>query len=229
MEAIAITHSNKSRQAVFAALQPIFSQSVFDDTSLRQLIATLDQGVKEQYNAETIEKLVKLYIDAQGGDYKPSLELVCEVVDLLVRNSKPRAADEWIEAYKQLEEEASSSLTSEVKANTKAGFANLYSTYLSALSSPTFQTHRFDLTNLLLQQMKQDDIEPTTKVFNALMQILLQSGQLDKIFLLYRVLVAWKEKERTVTSGSGLYPDGMAFVLMFLMLRAIKLTRAPRG
>ena len=34
MEAIAITHSNKSREAVFAALQPIFSQSIFDDTSV---------------------------------------------------------------------------------------------------------------------------------------------------------------------------------------------------
>ena len=181
--------------------------------------------MKEQDNAETIEKLVKLYIDAQGSDYKPSFELVCEVIDLLVRNLKPRAADEWIEVYKQLEEEAPSSLMSEGKAKPKARFPDLYSTCLSALSSPTFQTHHFDLTNLLLQRMNQDGIEPT-KVFNALMQILLQSGQLDKMFLLYGVLMAWKEKEKKGMSGSGLYPDGMTFVLMF---RAIKLVRTPRG
>ena len=227
MEAIAIAHSRKTREQVFTALKPIFSKSVFNDTSLRELIATLDQGVKEQYNAETIEKLVKVYIDAQGSDYKPSFDLVCSLVDLLARNSKPKLADKWIEAYKELEEKIPPLTKPKPKTKINTRSADLYSTYLSALASPTTLQKHANLSNRLFEKMNKDGIEPTTQLFNTLMQTFLLTGQLDKVFILYGILMAWKWKGWEKREGEWLvYPDGTTFVLMF---RAIKLATAPRG
>lgn len=221
MEAISIIHSPKTRKEVFRSLKVVFEEGSFDDSSLKDLIETLNEGVKAKYPPQTIDRIVKLFIESQGPNYKPPMELVCQLIDLLVRNQSPGQAEKWLDIMKEFDEaDVDDDRPSPSSAAPHAAFLKAL-----AETDPNNTAARVSI----LTRMQNDGITPDTPVFNSLIANQIGQGNLDPVFNLYSLLMQHRsdsELKSQSLSVPTLLPDATTFQLLF---RALKLSKLPRG
>lgn len=232
MEALAIVHSNKSRKEVYQSLKHLFAEDAYDDASLGEMVDTLREGVGAHYPPQTIDKIAKLFIELQGPGYKPPIKLVCQLIDVLVRNQSSEHTEEWLDLMKELEsnplDDSGEEHQSKSASSTPAS-APAYTVFLNALAD----TNPDDIPAQLaiLHRMQQEGLSPDTTIFNNLIATQLRRQNLDAAFNIYFSLLQQLlpdpkiQKEATLLKPTST-PNAVTFRYLF---KAIKLAYLPRG
>jgi hypothetical protein len=218
MEAIAIVHSSKPRLEVYQSLKKLFAEGSFDEASLGELITTLGEAVKtSKYPPDTVDRIVKLFIHTRGPGYEPPAILVCQLVDLLVRNFSKEHANEWLDMAKEMDEAIS---------GTKPR-PSPHAAFLNAISKVDPQDTKTQVDILTRMQVK--GIVPDTSVYNTLISSQIQKGNLNNAFTLYSALLQLRPDSSLPSIQFTILPDATTFHLMFRVLKMIKLPRGIRS
>lgn len=213
MESLAIAHSAKTAKEVYRDLKEVFAEGTHDD-SLGELIKTLDEAIKARYPPDMMDRIIKLFVESQGPAYLPSASLVCQLVELSVRNHSTQQVPQpssLLDLFKQIDAAVSPAVSPQA-------------TLVQALADTDPTDLQAHLT--ILRRMKQEGITPTISVYNALIAAQVNQNNFEHMFTLYATLKQYRPSASNPSPEFIILPDATTFRFLG---HAIKLMRRTRG
>ena len=187
LSGISIACSADSEDSLLQALKPLFSQEIYDEHSLRELLDLLSLKI----SPELIDRIFDLYVASRGDGYVPSSGLTSDVLDILIRGGLVNSAKDLLDTAHR---------------HDGAEAAYPYVAMLKALKS--FRNPDPAAIRNVLLRMQQDDVVPDVAVLNSLIATEVWMKNYHNAFNLYNIIKASPEELE-------LSPDAFTFSSLF--------------
>ncbi|OJT02319.1 hypothetical protein TRAPUB_7159 [Trametes pubescens] len=190
---------------LFDTISEAFSQDVYDETALRDLLRMLVDGL--QASPAFIRKVAVSFLESRGPDYTFSADTNIYIIRALQNGGDSEGAKDWSE-----QPSASPSANPQ-----RSPTASPYTTLLRdlAASQPSFDVYKWTL-----ERMRAENVQPDLPFFNALLAYEASRRNYDVVFAIYRMLM----QKRTATVG----PSAHTFSTVFRVLHRLSCSHRYR-